>query len=91
MVVMSVATDTIVLEIPREIPHVARMTPQELKQELAFALFGQGRISFGKARELAGLTVWQFQNELGRRGLAPHYDTDEFAEDLATLHQLGRL
>lgn len=88
---MSVATDSILLEIPREIPHVTKMTPDELKQELAFALYAQGKVSFGKARELAGLTTWRFQNELGQRGIPPHYDTEDFAEDVATLRELGRL
>jgi predicted HTH domain antitoxin len=88
---MSAAAENIALEIPREIPHVTKMTPDELKQELAFALYAQGKISFGKARELAGLTVWQFQNELGRRGIPPHYDTEDFIEDVATLRELGRL
>jgi predicted HTH domain antitoxin len=67
------------------------MTADELRQELAIALYAQGKISFGKARELAGATVWQFQNELGRRSIPPHYDTDDFAEDVATLRELGRL
>ena len=76
---------TFALEIPRELPQVTRMTPAELKQELAFALFSQDKISFRKARELAGLTVWQFQSELGRRGISPHYDAAELAEDVATI------
>ena len=88
---MSPATDPIVLEIPRELPLVIRLTPAELKQELTYTLYAQGKLSFGKARELAGQTVWQFQNELGRRGIPPHYDVQEFGEDLATLRELGRL
>lgn len=88
---MSVASDSLVLEIPRDIPLVTKLTPAELKQELAFALYAQNKISFGKARELAGLTVWQFQNGLGVRGIPPHYDTEELAEDMATLRELGRL
>ena len=88
---MSSEFEYMVLEIPREIPLVTKMTPAELKQELAFALFAQGKISFGKARELAGLTVWQFQNELGSRALAMHYDRQDLAEDVATLRELGRL
>lgn len=88
---MSAETDTFALEIPREIPLVAKMTPAELKQELAFALFARDKISFGKAREMAGLTVWRFQNALGFRGLEAHYDPEDFAEDVAALRELGRL
>ena len=88
---MSAAPENILIEIPREIPLVTKMTPEELKQELALTLYAQGRISFGKARELAGLTAWRFQDELGRRGIPLHYETEEFAEDMATLRDLGRL
>ncbi|KAF5437516.1 putative antitoxin, contains HTH domain, partial [Candidatus Methanophagaceae archaeon] len=46
------------IEIPREVPHTVRMTPRDMRRELAFYLFQQGRLSFGKAREMAGMTVW---------------------------------
>ncbi|MGD8245406.1 MAG: UPF0175 family protein [Anaerolineae bacterium] len=82
---------TITIEIPREIPHVTRMTPEGLKQELAIHLFEQGKLSFGKARELADVTVWQFQQLLGSRGIPVHYDVSDYEEDLATLKDLGQL
>ena len=48
---------TVSIEIPLEVLHAARMAPEELKRELALHLFQQGRLSFGKARELAGMRV----------------------------------
>ena len=59
--------------------------------EWAIPLFQQGRLSFGKAREMAGMTVWAFQQILGSREIPVHYDVDEYEEDLATLKTLGRL
>ena len=47
---------TVAIEIPQEVLHAARMTPDEVKRELAVLLFQQGKLSFGKARELAGMT-----------------------------------
>jgi predicted HTH domain antitoxin len=67
------------------------MTPEGLKQELAIHLFEQGKLSFGKARELADVTVWQFQQLLGSRGIPVHYDVSDYEEDLATLKDLGQL
>lgn len=64
-------SSTISIEIPREILHAARMTPQELKRELAIYLFQQGRLSFGKAREMAEMTSWTFQQLLASRGVPP--------------------
>jgi predicted HTH domain antitoxin len=48
-------------------------------------------VAFGKAREMAGMTVVAFQQLLGSRGICVHYDTAEYREDLATLKELGRL
>lgn len=79
------------IEIPREIIHATRMTPQELKRELSVYLFQQDRLSFGKAREMAGMTVWAFQQLLGSRGIPIHYDVEDYEEDLAILGELGRL
>lgn len=77
----------IVLEIPGEIAHAARMTPEEMKRELATHLFRLGRLSFGKARELAGMTVWDFQHWLGTQGISVHYDVQEYEEDLTALSE----
>ena len=82
---------TVAIEIPREILHAARMTPGEMKRELAVSLFQLGKLSFGKAREMAGMTVWAFQQLLGDRGIAVHYEVADYEEDLATLQALGRL
>ncbi len=84
-------SNTVSIEIPREIIRSARMTPQELKQVLAISLFQQGKISFGKAREMAGMTVWDFQQLLGSRKIPVHYDIEDYEEDLQTLKVLGRL
>lgn len=81
----------IYIEIPREILHATRMTPEELRQELALYLFQQGKLSFGKAKEMAGMTAWAFQQLLGSRGISVHYEVEDYEEDLHTLKDLGRL
>ena len=82
---------TISLEITREVIHATRMTPHELRRELAISLFQQGKLSFGKAREMASMTVWAFQQLLGSREIPVHYVVADYQEDLATLKELGRL
>jgi predicted HTH domain antitoxin len=84
-------SETVSIEIPREVLHVARMTPEELRQELAVHLFQQGKLSFGKAREVAGTTAWAFQQLLGGRGIPVHYDVEDYEQDLKTLKELGRI
>ena len=79
------------IEIPQEVIHATRMTPDELRRELAIHLFQEGKLSFGKARELANLTVWEFHDLLGSRNIPIHYGVEEYEEDLATLKESGRL
>jgi predicted HTH domain antitoxin len=67
------------------------MNTQELCRELAVHLYAQEKLSFGQARELAGLSAWEFQQLLGSRGIDAHYGPDDYEQDLQTLRDLGRL
>lgn len=82
-------TDT-VITLPRDVLESARMSAEEAKQELAVSLYAQGRLSVGKARELAGMSLWAFRQLLALRGIRAHYDLPDLEEDLATLRALGR-
>ena len=48
-------SSTVPTEIPREILNITHMTPEAFKRELAVYLFQQGKLSFGKAREMADM------------------------------------
>jgi len=76
------------LEIPEDILDSARLTLPEVKIELAVALYAQGRLSIGKARELAGMSLWQFRQLLASRQIAPHYEPDDLLSDVDTLESL---
>jgi predicted HTH domain antitoxin len=76
---------TLSLEIPRDVLESAHMTVADAKLELAIALFAANRLSLGKAAELAGLPVAEFQMHLGIRHIGPHYNVDEAREDRETL------
>lgn len=80
-----------VLEVPQDVLDSARMTPAELKVEMALHLYAQGRLSIGKARELAGMALWEFRQLLASRRISPHYDSMDLDEDVAALRELGRL
>ena len=84
-------SSTVSFEIPREILHASRLTAEELRRELALHLFEQDKLSFGKARELAEMSVWDFQQLLGSRGISVHYDVESYENDRETLSELGRM
>ena len=79
---------TATIEIPEDVLDSARMTPIQLRQELALALYAQKRLSVGKARELAGLSLWEFRQLSAARRLPAHYDEAELDEDLASIQTL---
>ena len=80
---------TVSFEIPREVLRASRMTEDELRRELALHLFEEEKLSFGKARALAEMSVWGFQQLLGSRGIHVHYDVEAYENDRETLTRLG--
>ena len=83
----------IVLEIPGDLAEALRVPPGEqatrIRRELAVRLYQKGLLAFGKARELAGMTKWEFHLLLGEEGIIRRYDEEELKEDLKTLEALG--
>lgn len=82
----------LVLEMPVDVLDALRVPEPEqqarLKQELAVRLYQKRLLSLGKARELAGMSKWAFHVLLGTEGVTRTYDSEELAEDLATLETL---
>ncbi len=75
------------LRIPDSVVQAIRL-PEErvergLLEELAAALYAQGFLSFGKARELAGMGKHEFGRLLGERDIPRHYGLGELEDDLA--------
>ena len=74
------------LTIPDSVAQAIRMPEdrllQELLCELAGALYAQGLLAFGKARELAGLGKYDFGQILAARGITRHYTREELQDDL---------
>mgnify|MGYP005835854005 CR=1 FL=1 len=74
------------LHIPDSVAQAIRLPEermaQELVVELAIALYIQGLLSFGKARELAGMGKYEFGQLLGKRRILRHYGREELEDDL---------
>ena len=50
--------------------------------ELAIVLYQRNILSFGKARELAKLSKWEFDEQLGKRKIDRHYSQDDLTNDV---------
>jgi len=74
------------LSIPDSVLEAIRLPEQrverELLIELALALYAQDLLSFGKARELARMSSYEFGKVLGERGIFRHYGVEELKHDL---------
>lgn len=55
---------------------------EELLKELSIILYERHILSLGKARELARMSKWEFQEELGKRKISRHYTAKELKEDI---------
>lgn len=75
------------LIIPDSVAQALRLPPAERQEqlltELALALYERGFLSFGKARELAGVSWLKFSLLLGERDIPRHYTDEDMQEDLA--------
>ena len=80
-------SDYIVIRIPRDIVEGARIPEKEFERvariELSIALYAKGILSLGQARRLAGLSKWEFLEELAKRGVERHYTREELEDDIA--------
>jgi predicted HTH domain antitoxin len=77
---------SLTLQIPSDIAQALRLPPREQERqlliELAVTLYAQEILSFGKARELAGMDKYEFGLLLGRRDIPRHYDEEDLDDDL---------
>lgn len=65
------------------------MSEEELRLELAIALYAIRKISFGKARKLADKDWFSCRQILDERGIPAHYDEEDFEQDLRTISHLS--
>lgn len=74
------------IEIPDSVMQAIRLPeeriPQQLLIELAISTYAQGILSFGKARELAGMGKYEFSQLLGKRDVTRHYSCEELEDDV---------
>ncbi len=74
------------LKIPKEVYLSIKIPKDDIESilllELAITLYQRQILSFGKARELAKMTKWNFHDELGKRKINRHYNLETLEEDL---------
>lgn len=75
------------LELP-EISAIQRFTAEDLRLELACALYARGRVSAVSGADLSGLDLITFQQALQERNIPRQYSVEDLDDDLAALDKL---
>jgi len=80
------------VELPEDLVEAIKLpleeVPRRLRRELAVRLYEKRLLGFGKARQLAEMTMWEFQRLLGEEKIPRSYDVEELEKDLGTLEEL---
>jgi len=79
------------VELPEDLVEAIKLPPEEvpmrLRRELAVRLYEKRLLGFGKARQLADMTMWEFQQLLGKEKILRSYDMEDLEKDLGTLEE----
>jgi len=75
------------LELP-ESNALRRFTADDLRLELACALYARGRISAVTGADVSGLDLLTFQAALREREIPRQYSSNDLQDDLATLDNM---
>lgn len=73
------------IELP-DVPTADHLTPDEIRLELACALYARGRIGKVAATQMAGVDFFTFQRALSER-LVPLYTEQMLASDIQSLNE----
>lgn len=73
------------IELP-DVPTADRLTPDEIRLELACALYARGRIGKVAATQMAGVDFFAFQRALSERRV-PLYTEQMLASDIQSLNE----
>lgn len=73
------------IELP-DVPAADQLTPDEIRLELACALYARGRIGKVTATQMAGVDFFTFQRALSERRV-PLYTEQMLASDLQSLDE----
>jgi predicted HTH domain antitoxin len=74
--------------LPDHVPALERMGEEELRRELAVALYAERKLTLVQAADTAGASLFEFQALLRDRHIPQHYDEAALELDLIALREL---
>jgi predicted HTH domain antitoxin len=77
------------IELPDQEVASLRLTPAQVRLELAVGLYAGRQVSLGRAARIAGVPYASFLHELGRRGLCINYTVEDAEHDMRMAEQFS--
>jgi predicted HTH domain antitoxin len=77
------------LTISDDILGAIKMSAADLQKEFAVFLYATQKLSFGRARKLAGVDVLEFQELLFNYNVPLHYGVSDLEDDFNAIHSKG--
>lgn len=78
------------LTISDDILNSTGLSADELLQEIALYLYSKNKLSFGQAKKLSGLNIFQFQECLYNNDIPLHYGITELEEDIRNIENFEK-
>lgn len=81
--------DNMTIELPdRELGEL-KLTPEQIRLDLAVGLYAGRRVTLGRAARIASIPQAQFLHELGQRGMCIHYSVEDAHHDVSMARELS--
>lgn len=80
-----------IIEIPDQVLNKLPISREEVKLEVAVALYAKSILTLEQASKIADLDQLLFQQVLGKRKIPLHYSVKDFEDDLNTLSEMDRI
>ncbi len=80
-----------IIEIPDQVLNKLPISREEVKLEVAVALYANSILTLEQASKIADLDQLLFQQVLGKRKIPLHYSVKDFEDDLNTLSEMDRI
>ena len=84
--------EEISVKVPRDLVRILKVKDEEVpklvKLYLAIELYSEGKVSLGKAAEIAGVSKWEMMEIIASKNIPIQYDVKDLERDIKTLEEL---
>jgi len=84
--------EEISVKVPRDLVRILKVKDEEVpklvKLYLAIELYREGKVSLGKAAEIAGVSKWEMMEIIASKNIPIQYDVKDLERDIKTLEEL---